>query len=79
MKRSYLKWNNHNWPEHQHPPSIAETMANEAYPNQSTISSGNGRSRGLGRLRLPRKKSHDFSRGGMSMLYLSNEVHRILS
>ncbi|MCU4743918.1 transposase [Halobacteria archaeon AArc-m2/3/4] len=38
----YLKWNNHEWREHQNPPSIAvETTANEEYTNQSTASRGN--------------------------------------
>ncbi|UTF54773.1 RNA-guided endonuclease InsQ/TnpB family protein [Natronosalvus rutilus] len=37
----YLKWNNHDWRGHHSPPSIAETMANEAYTNQSTAPSGN--------------------------------------
>ncbi|UTF55897.1 RNA-guided endonuclease InsQ/TnpB family protein [Natronosalvus rutilus] len=37
----YLKWNNHDWREHHSPPSIAETMANEAYTNQSTAPRGN--------------------------------------
>jgi putative transposase len=37
----YLKWNNHTWREDHNPPSIAETMANEEYTNQSTATSGN--------------------------------------
>ncbi len=38
----YVKWNNHEWRDHQTPPSIAlETTANEEYTDQSTASSGN--------------------------------------